>query len=207
MLFWEALGVAESPGGDGRISAKPISNVQRLPFDRRCSATTKAGRRCRGQIREGFDFCVFHDPSLTVERRRRNAIKGGRSHHRLSHLPGGYLRKLTCRRAVGHAMDRLYRELRLGIVTPEMASVLFSILTRIMDSGLCDGSSAEPRSSGRSRAERLRPKLRSLLTHAEHRAWRRAVRNAPAAFLRNSAAAGQTGAVGPIRDVALPAAS
>ena len=62
---------------------------------------TKSGRRCRGRIRKGSDFCPFHDPNVPEALRRQNAAKGGRSHHRLAHLPDGYLRKLTSRAAVG----------------------------------------------------------------------------------------------------------
>ena len=124
---------------------------------------------------------------MTSERRKSNAAKGGRSHHRLSNLPDGYLRKLTSRRAVGDAMDRLYREVRLGVITPEMGSVLFGILTRIMDSGLCDGGVPRTKPSTRSKADRIRPQLADLLTRAERRAWRKAVASAPEDFIRNRA--------------------
>jgi hypothetical protein len=92
---------------------------------------------------------------------------------RLSHLPDGYLRKLTNRTAVGHAMDRLYREVRLDVVTPEMGKVLLDVLTRILDSGLV----AEGRCPQRTKAARIRPKLNDLLTRKERTAWRRAVEN------------------------------
>jgi len=188
MLLWETLTLQrteEGPSGADDSSATIVT--RRLPFDRRCAAMTKAGKRCRGKIREGTEFCPFHDPTLSDKRRQALAAKGGRSHHRLARLPDGYLRKLTSRSAIGHAMDRLYREVRLGVVTPQMGTVLFNILTRLLDSGLSDeGAAAQgsPRSS-RSKADRVRPKLSQLLTHAERRAWREAVASAPASFVRN----------------------
>jgi hypothetical protein len=137
-------------------------------------------------VREGSEFCPFHDPALSEERRRQIAAMGGRSHHRLSHLPDGYLRKLTTRRAVADAMDRLYREVRNGVITPEMGTVLFNVLTRLLDKGLCDSKSAPGGARRRSRIERIRPELGDLLTRADTTAWRRAVaakRDKPAAVI------------------------
>ena len=188
MLLWERLTTpAEvdkaSEAGPHEATVAP----QRLPYDKRCSAITKAGRRCRGRIRKGTEFCPFHDPTISAERRRRSAAQGGRRHHKLAHLPDGYLRKLTSRRAVGNAMDRLYREVRLGSVTPEMGTVLFGILTRVLDSGLCQEGATPQRSTRRCKADRVRPKLSELLTQVERRAWRKAVANAPAEFLYSTA--------------------
>jgi len=186
MLLWESL----SPVQRGSNSPEPVGGQhvlrsRRLPYDRQCAAATKSGRRCRGRIREGSDYCAFHDPALSEERKRLIAAKGGRSRRRLTHIPDGYLRKLTTRRAVGTAMDRLYREIRLGVVTPEMGKVLFEILTRLLDSGMLDAGRAQP-PSGRARADRLRPKFKDLLTDAERRAWRKAVTSAPAQFVQNA---------------------
>ena len=184
MLFWEWLSV---DGGRSQpaVLGKVTAGMKRLPFDRQCSAITKVGRRCKGRIREGSEFCSFHDPAITREQRRRNGAKGGRVSRHLATLPGGYLSKLTTRRAIGEAMDRLYREVRLGLVTPEMGNVLFSVLTRLLDSGLSRDGEVLARANGRSRAEPIRPKLAELLTISERRAWRRAVANAPESLLRN----------------------
>lgn len=70
-------------------------------------------------------------------------------------------------------MDRLYREVRLGVVTPEMGRVLFGILTRILDSELLRPTASKP--NGRARADRVRPKLRIVLTRAERTAWNKAI--------------------------------
>jgi hypothetical protein len=214
MLMWEQLASTSTVDQQQTSgSATGATVITRLPYDTRCAAITKAGKRCRGRIRKETDFCPFHDPDLSAAMRSHNASKGGKQHHRLSHLPDGYLRKLTSRQAVGQAMDRLYRELRLGIVTPEMAGVLFDILSRLLESELWDGQESPVRARRTCRADRIAPKLRDLLTRAERQAWRKAVASAPAAFLRNRPTAKAVGSVArdvhsvePM-DVALPAAS
>ena len=189
MLLWEALAKpVKSDEAGAPAASQKLLRTHRLPYDTRCAAITKTGKRCKGRIRQGTDFCPFHDPRLSAQRRRENAAKGGHRRRRLSHIPGGYLRKLSSRRAVGEAMNRLYRELRLGLVTTEMAGVLFAILTRLLDSGLCEEGVAPVRRSGRCKVDRFRPKISDLLTRSERIAWRRAVANAPSAFVREGPA-------------------
>ena len=175
MLLWEALIV---PGNERHTSGSNRHGVttkaQRLPYDTRCTAFTKSGTRCRGRIHRGSDYCVFHDPEIAARRRHRPAGAAKR-HRRLSHLPDGYLRKLTSITAVGNAMDRLYREVRLGTITPEMGRVLFGILTRLQDSGLVQTGP----SPDRTKAARVRPKLSDMLTRRERRAWKKAIATNP----------------------------
>ncbi len=184
MLLWEILNRAERSVDDHPLEAengiRPLAGLlrtHRLPYEKRCAALTKSGRRCRGRIREGSDWCLFHDPAIAAKRRLQSPSSAKRRLRRLSHLPDGYLRKLSNRRAVGEAMDRLYREVRLGVVSAEMGNVLFAILTRILDSGLV--TDARTGAADRSKAGRIRPKLNELLTRAERSAWRRAVAQAP----------------------------
>ncbi len=187
MLLWEMLNPVgeDAPAKPCEARTTPaLETPVRLPFDTRCSAVTKSGKRCRGKIRPNMDVCVFHDPVVLAKMRRANAARRGDRRRRLSHLPDGYLRKLTNRAAAGHAMDRLYREVRLGLVTPEMGRVLITVLNRMLDNGLCDKDGLAHHSNGRSKAEQIRPKLSKLLTRTERAAWRRAVRNAPASFVR-----------------------
>ncbi len=179
MLLWELVTPTppiEAAGPAGEPAAPP--KYRRLPYDTRCAAKTKKGRRCRAKIRPGTDHCPFHDPAVSNERRRRNAAKGGRSRNRLAHLPDGYLRKLKTRADVGHCMDRLYREIRLGIISKEMGTVLFGILCRLLDSGLAKQPSPKPSSAGRTKVDRIRPKLNDLLTSQERTAWNQAIANA-----------------------------
>lgn len=180
MLFWEALSssIERRRSHPPHVDALP-RRTRRLPYDTQCVALTKSGARCRGRIRKETEFCPFHDPDLTAERRRRIAAKGGQNRHRLARLPDGYLRKLGSRTAVGEAMDRLYREVRLGVISAEMGAVLFRILTRLLDSGLARSGPCPKRT----RAARIRPKLSELLTRAEQAAWQKAVANDVASAL------------------------
>ena len=183
MLLWEALQTLLCGNNTSVVgSTVPTGGTsRRLPFDKRCAAVTKSQKRCKGKIREGSEFCCFHDPEIAERRKKHLQVKGVRRHRRLTHIPGGYLRKLTTMRAAGQSMDRLYREVRMGIITPEMGNVLFNVICRMMDSGLCSDTGV--RNPARTKAHRLRPKLRDLLTRSELSAWRKAVGSAPAVYL------------------------
>ena len=180
MLLWEMLEARTSlnrdtqPDGVPDAPSQARSHTQRLPFDMFCCAVTKTGRRCRGKIRKDSEYCIFHDPELAAKRKKAMASAPAKRRRKLSHLPDGYLRKLSDHRSVGQAMDRLYREIRLGIITPEMGRVMFGVLTRILDSGLADLGGV-PKSVSRTKAARVRPKLADLLTRAEKLAWKKAV--------------------------------
>lgn len=178
-LLWEALRFRTQKQEAGAVRIDPAQIYAREPRQKQCAATTRSGKRCKGRARPGQDFCPFHDPNLTAEQRREIASRGGRSHRRLSHLPDGYLRKLTTPAAVGEAMDRLYREVRLGIVDPTMGRTLMDILTRLHDR-LCRQQASGPQVARKApavvqptRAERVRPKLDQALSQAEMAAWRR----------------------------------
>jgi len=183
MLFWESLNPRRRAVPQP-VVPRPATVLRsaRLPFDKRCGAITKHGKRCRGKIRPGTDFCPFHNPDMSDDQRRQNAAKGGRSKRRLAHIPGGYLARLTDRRSVGHAMDRLYREIRVGLLTPEMGKVLFDVLCRLLEESEANGLGI----SRRTKARRMRPKISELLTQSELFAWRTAVASAPASFVRMS---------------------
>lgn len=184
MLLWEALTVNGTAAGTkpDLIRETPIATT-RLPFDTRCAKITKSGKRCRGKIHNDGDYCPLHDPAIAA-RRRAGAAKPRKRRNPLSRLPDGYLRKLSNYAAAGNAMDRLYREVRLGIITPEMGRILFGILTRLMDTGLLENTRNIPLRIDRTKAVRLRPKMGNLLTRAEKLAWRKAVANAPAKAAR-----------------------
>ncbi len=185
MLLWEALTAPRDGNGkDPHPHVDAPLVPRRLPYDKRCATVTKSGKRCRGRIRSGGEFCPLHDPAVAERRRATGAARRHPARRRLMNLPDGYLRKLTNRAAVGNAMDRLYRELRLELVSVQMGHVLFNILTRLLDSGLIDAGKVASANHGRSKAERLRPKLADLLTQRERRAWRRAVAKAPSSVFR-----------------------
>lgn len=194
MLLWEHLGVPDRTTVEERASVAVAQQIRRLPYDLRCSSVTKSGRRCRGRVLPDKECCVFHDPETAAKRQA--SVRRSRKRTRLARMPDGYLRKITDRRAVGQAMDRLYREVRLGIITPEMGRVLFDVLTRLLDSGLAD-LKVTPRAPGRSKAARTRPKLSELLTRAERRAWHGAVARAPASIVEDEAPRTVRRVVGP----------
>ena len=50
MLFWEALNALRRKESNGSLNAPQALPSRRLPFDKRCAAITKTGKRCRGQI-------------------------------------------------------------------------------------------------------------------------------------------------------------
>lgn len=179
MLLWEALTRPRTVQGAVTAPLDDTLCPQRLPYDKRCATITKSGKRCRGRIRTGSEHCALHDPAVVEARSMRRVSTKSIARRRLSHLPDGYLRKLSNRAAIGEAMDRLYRELRLGIVSPEMGTVMFSILTRLMDSGLVESGAVAGAAKRRGRADRLRPKLSDFLTRGERIAWKRAVAAAP----------------------------
>ena len=201
MLLWELLiraGARDVNAVAPTAPANPV--VMRLPYDTRCCIITKSGKRCRGRIRKGTEYCPLHDPSLVERREQQSAVARAKRRNRLTHLPDGYLRKLTSRASVGNAMDRLYRELRLGVITFEMAGVLFGILSRLMDSGLLDGGRLVDAARSRAKADRLRPKMKELLTRSERASWQKAVAIAPP-----SVVAQHTGrAIPPERPVKVP---
>jgi len=194
MVLWEVL--RGQVAVDDRCSntvdtGNRTRTTTRLPYETRCSAMTKAGKRCRGRIRADSEFCAFHDPAIADKRRHAIAEARRDRRRRYAHVPEGYLRKLTTRAAIGRAMDRLFREVRLGTVTTEMGAVLFGILTRLLDSELCG---ARPKNTnGRARADLVRPKLSSLLTRAERLAWRAAVQNTPEEFFVDTSRTHQIG--------------
>ena len=47
---------------------------------KRCKATRRDGRPCGAYAVEGSDFCYWHDPALTDERRA-NSARGGHARH------------------------------------------------------------------------------------------------------------------------------
>lgn len=169
-LLWEAL---RSEGRKGVAAANPITTpvLTREPKRKQCAATTRSGRRCKGMARLGEDFCPFHNPNLTAEQRREIASRGGRSRRRLSHLPDGYLRRLQTPAAVAEAMDRLYREVRLGLVEPAMGRTLLDILTRLYDRLSSRPEARTPSAAGPSKVDDLRPKVDQALSRAELAAW------------------------------------
>lgn len=133
-LLWEMLRRPARQADEAKVGLTSLAEVpKRLPGDRRCVAWTRSGRRCRGRIRPGSEFCAFHDPSITAEKRRANAIKAAQTRRTRASLPKGYPRRLTTPEAARAALERLYAEIRAGVVTPEQARLLLEVLQRLLD--------------------------------------------------------------------------
>jgi hypothetical protein len=104
--------------------------VARLPYDKKCTAITRTGRRCRARARSGSEFCAFHAPEMTTEQRQANAAKGGKSRRRQLSLMSRQLRSLSTPASVNRAMEKLYKEVRAGVISPEMGRTLLDIVMR-----------------------------------------------------------------------------
>ncbi len=136
MLLWERLPSARQ-GDDAKPHAGHAPGLpKRVPGDGRCTARTLSGRRCRGRVRAGSEFCAFHDPSGTAEVRRANAAKAAQARRAKPKLPKGYPRRLTTPEAACAALGQLYLETRAGLVTPQQAQVLMQILERMLQEWL-----------------------------------------------------------------------
>lgn len=184
MLLWEALAAERMARQTaGHATAEHVRLTRRLPFDKRCAAFKKDGRRCKCRRYKELETCLFHDPTFREQMRIRMQDRRIVLRRRLSHIPDGYLRKLSNRASVTNAMDRLYREVRLGTVTPAMGDVLFEILSRLLDSGLLDVDKGKAAPSRVTKVDKLRLRMREVLTRGERSAWRRVVAEAPEAYL------------------------
>lgn len=152
-LLWERLANTRASGGTTATVTAPNGHTHsttrrngngtngravstvfvRMPGDTRCIARCKSGSRCRGRIRKGSDYCLFHDPAMTPERRRAMAAKAAQSSRKRAALPKGYPRRLNTPEAVCRALDRLYREIRTGVVDAAMGRTLLAILLHLAD--------------------------------------------------------------------------
>ena len=92
----------------------------------------------------------------------------------------GYPRRLTSATAIGKAMDFLYREIRVGLVSPEMGRLLLAILSHIMETQAKRVDGDATKGGQRAKIARMVPRLDALLTQAEQLADREAAAKAAA---------------------------
>jgi hypothetical protein len=164
MLFWEKILSTRNNG-------KPV----RLPGVTRCAAVTKAGRRCRGKVRPDSPYCVFHDPQIDLSSRRRaNSRKPRLVRPTRYHLPG-VASRLTTRKGITAALDRLYNDTREGQISPQTGLVLFGMLEHLLAAYNKSRPKRTPHQRDRSRAAALCRRLaRQYISVAEkERAARR----------------------------------
>ena len=148
MLLWETI-----------LSTRYAGRPVRLPGDNRCAALTKTGRRCKGRTRNGSQYCIFHDPSLDLGARRRAARTRPRARKRTQYHMNGVASRLTTRRGINAALDRLYNDTRAGLIPPEAGQVLFNMLERLWDAYSKNRAAGTASGEDRSRAARLCRKL------------------------------------------------
>ena len=89
MLLWEALEKPQRNAKEASPGEAEPSRVVRLPYDTRCVAVTKSGRRCRGKSRDGKDYCIFHDPEVAAKRQA--AMAKGRRNRKSPIPPPGWV--------------------------------------------------------------------------------------------------------------------
>jgi hypothetical protein len=136
-LLWERMktvlaNFANQQSTNGHHPVGVPGQLVRAPGDCRCVARRKDGQRCRGRIREGSDYCLFHDPAITPEQRRAMSVRGAENRRRLQ-LPKGYPRRLDSAQAVERAMHRLYAEIRTGHVDLQTGRTLLDILQHLVE--------------------------------------------------------------------------
>jgi hypothetical protein len=161
MLLWESF------CGRGRRNT-----WVRLPGDTRCAAVTKKGTRCKGRIHTGSEYCYFHDPD--VERPARRAASKRRAYH-----VDGVSSRLTTRRGITQALERLVHDTQMGIVPPDVGRALFEMLERMLHLYYETRPRRNPRQTDRSRAARLLRRLAKTYVKAE-RGKRQVIPRAPA---------------------------
>jgi hypothetical protein len=157
MLLWERI-----------LYTRHNGQSVRLPGVTRCAATTKAGRRCRGKARPDSPYCVFHDPELDLSSRRRsNAHKPRLVRPTRYHLPG-VASRLTTRKGITAALDKLYNDTRDGQISPQAGQALFGMLERLLAAYNKSRPKRTPHRQDRSRAATLCRKLaRQYISVAE----------------------------------------
>ncbi len=153
MLLWETM--LRSCGHQNRV---------RLPGDLRCTATKKSGLRCKGRVIRNGELCAFHDPAARAARAAR--AQQPRPQRKTQYHLDGIPSRLTTRKGITLALDRLYNDTRTGLISPESGQVLFTMLERLMDVHL----ETRRRQNGRldrSRAAKLRRRLAKTYIAAE----------------------------------------
>lgn len=143
MLLWETL--SEIQKG---------ASTLRLPGDLRCAALKKSGLRCKGRVLRNGEFCAFHDPQAQEARRGKRRSPARQSQYHLDGIPS----RLTTRRGVTLALDRLYNDTRTGLIQAEAGQVLFGMLERMLDGHVPNHRKSSGRPD-RSRAAVLRRRL------------------------------------------------
>jgi len=164
MLLWEAVGKNKMPRKGVQAVAQPISTRLRgIQAQDRCEAMTRNGRRCRCRKARESSFCNFHDPEISARIRQRAAEKRAERKAALAGLPTEYTKSLGSMDGIVAALDGLFREVRLGVVSPRTASIMISIVDRLMIYDKLVSEGGKRRVSKRLRAQEVRAQLAAVV--------------------------------------------
>jgi hypothetical protein len=179
MLLWESI----------RAQTQEKGQAVRLPGDNRCTVITRRGTRCKGRAYNGGRCCYFHDPA--VDRTALRSRVPGRTAYHMD----GIASRLTTRRGITQALERLYNDTEMGIVPAEVGLSLFGMLDRMLQMYYESRPKRNPTKRDRSRAAKLLRQLAKRYIHEQGQARQvvpkaRAVREAGSAVAANAVAVG-----------------
>lgn len=133
MLLWEAVGNKNLRSGSKQATVQVISTrVRSMQATDRCTANTRVGRQCRCRRAKGSNFCAFHDPEISARIRAKAKAKREARKRQLAALPEAYIKTLASPEGIGTALEHLFREVRLGVVSPRTAQVMLAIVDRLL---------------------------------------------------------------------------
>lgn len=164
-LLWEAVGNSKPISNRGKAGVvQPISTrIRSMQRVDRCSARTRAGRQCRCRKANGSEFCNFHDPEIAARIREAARAKREKRKQCLANLPEGYPKSLNSNDGIATALDTLYREVRLGVVSPRTASVMLSIIDRLLVYDKLVATHGRRKTSKKLRAQEVRQQLLEVI--------------------------------------------
>ena len=163
-ILWEAFGRNSLSKVPPTGTVQAISTRQRsLQRDDICTARTHAGRQCRCRKARGSEFCNFHDPEISARIREQARLKREARKKQMAALPAGYLKSLNSPDGVPSALDNLFREVRLGVVSPRTANVMLSIIDRLLIHDKLVATHGKRRVSKQLRSQEVRRQLVEVL--------------------------------------------
>jgi len=164
MLLWEAVGGKKVPKQGVPTKVQPISTRLRgIQASDRCEAITRSGRRCRCRRAAESQFCNFHDPEIAARIRECARQKRAERQAALAGLPSEYMKSLSTVDGIVGALDGLFREVRLGVVSPRTAGIMLSIIDRLMIYDKLVSEGARRRVNKWLRAHEVRNQLAAVL--------------------------------------------
>jgi hypothetical protein len=176
-LLWESFG-KKRPDKAPAAAAIPVisTRLRSIKDDTKCSARTRVGRPCRCRKAKDSQFCNFHDPQIAARIREQSQAKRAEKKRMLASLPDGYSKPLYSVDGIPNALDTLYREVRLGVVSPRTAGLMLAIVDRLLVYDKLVGERGPRRVSKKLRIEEVRSQLAAALEELQLPAPPRPVR-------------------------------